>query len=141
MTTKQKGKTHRANIGTAIGIGAAISMAVTLVMTALTAWLSSIERIERNTYTMIVPIITGFSTAAGCLAATKLRDTKKLMISVSTGATYLLILLSCNALIFEGQYSGIALTLIIIAAVSCVTAFINTSKTKEKMKFRKKRYR
>lgn len=93
-----------------IGVGCAI--VITLLLTALAAWLISTEKLGVGVQGITALVITGLSVLAGCLAALSMAEGRELQVSGITAGAYFLVLLSCTALLFDGGYKGVWKSLI-----------------------------
>lgn len=95
-----------------IGLGCAI--VITLLLTALAAWLISTEKLGVGMQGVTALVITGLSVLAGCLAALSMAEGGELQVSGITAGAYFLVLLSCTALLFDGGYEGVWKSLITV---------------------------
>ena len=95
-----------------IGVGCAI--VITLLLTALAAWLISTEKLGVGVQGITALIITGLSVLSGCLVAMTTTEGRELQVSGITAGAYFVVLLSCTALLFNGSYEGLWKSLITV---------------------------
>ena len=108
------------SIPVGICIGMFVALVVTLSGALITAWLVSNERISDDGIGYSAMIILMASSMLGTFTAQSLVKHQKLIICAATGGSYYLMLLSITALFFGGQYQGMGVTALVIAAGTAV---------------------
>lgn len=99
-----------------IGTGLGISGSITLIGSAVIAWLISGEHLAESAIGYGAMVILLLSSAAGSWAAVLLIKHRRMLVCLISGASYFLLLLACTALFFGGQYQGIGMTALLILA-------------------------
>ena len=102
------------SISVSIVIGLGCAIVITVLLTALAAWLISGEKLNVNAEGIIAPVITGLSALTGCIGATVSAEGRQPLISGITAGVYFLLLLSCTALLFGGTYEGVWKSLVTV---------------------------
>lgn len=95
-------------------IGAGGSMLATLAMTALAAWLisrGSIDALSIDTVTAAVLIL---SAVCGSFLATAVTGHHRLPVCMATGVVYILLLLSCAIMLFDGVNGTFGVTVLAV---------------------------
>lgn len=126
------------SIPAAIGVGTGISMLVTLFGVGILAWLLNTERLQENIIGYATVIILLLSSFAGANMAVSMNKEKRMIISLITGAAYLLTLLACTALFFGGQYQGVGVTGLVVLAGCISTAILGLGRSKKSPRARHK---
>lgn len=111
-----------------LALGAAVSVIITILITAVGAHLiiSEVIRQEHIGYCSIAAIL--LSTILGALTAAGRIKRRLLMVCMLSGASYFLILLAMTAMFFGGQYEGTGVTLLVILLGSFTAALIGNYK-------------
>ena len=91
-------------------IGAGGSIAVTLLLSAIVAYLTNREIITEESARSCVVIILILSSAAGAAITWMRVGHHKLPVCIGTGIAYYLILLACTAVFFGGEFRNTAVT-------------------------------
>ncbi len=113
-----------------IALGIAMSVGVTMLGSLVLAWFVSKETLPEENLKYAVMLVTIASSVIGGLVATARAKERKLLISVLSGVGYYIVLLACTALFFEGQYSGLGLTgLLVLLGSVIVGIFKNRGRT------------
>lgn len=135
---KHGGSGKVASIPSGLAIGAAVSMAVTILIAAIGAQMVLSETVsqDRIGYFSMAALLTG-TILGGISAANKIKR-KKLTVCMMSGGIYLLILLGITALFFGGQYEGFAVTAITVALGSICAALIATGEHRNHKTIRRK---
>ena len=127
---------------TAIISGTAVSIGTSLLGAAITAWAISAGKATQNAMGTAAWIVLFLSALCGSWVAAKLAEGKKLQTALISGGVYLSVLLAATALFFGGQYSGVWVGLILIAAAGMTTAMLTSRPGREGNKRAwKRRYR
>ncbi len=102
------------SVPVAIGIGAAVSLEATLIISAIVAMLIASGKLSPQVTDYAVMIMIMASSLVGTLVSTSRVKSKKLIISVMTAAVYFIVLLCITALLFDGMYQGIPATAMVV---------------------------
>lgn len=125
-----------------IGIGALVSVLVTLFLSSVAAFLIGAEKIPVSVMDYSVMVIIFASAVTGSTVGTGKASRKRLYISLLIAASYLVLLLSVTAAFFEGQYHGVGVTALVIGSGSIIAVLIGKNggnkpqKRRSKMKHR-----
>ncbi len=114
MVTQNKATGRAASMPLGLCIGALISLALTLVMAGIIAWLvdKGSMPIAGIGYGAMVTLFA--AAAAGALTASRKIKRMRMQVCLISGAVYFLLLLSMTALFFGGQYQGIGVTAVVV---------------------------
>ncbi len=104
-----------------VGMGVLISMGITLLLCAGTAWLVLTQRMGEGSLGYCVIAILLLATLAGSGAGAFAVKRQRMIVCVAVGAGYFGMLLMCTALFFGGQYEGIGVTALVILS-GCLAA-------------------
>lgn len=97
-----------------LATGAAVSMGITMALCAIGAWMIDREILKENTVGYIAIVILLGASYMGCLtAATAIKHRYVLVCSISA-MIYYAILLSMNAVCFDGIYQGMGVTALLV---------------------------
>ncbi len=124
-----------------IGLGVGVSAAITLLLCWLISWLIASERVGENAIGYAAMTILLVSAYVGALLAAARIKHQKMMICLLSGAAYFAVLLACTALFFGGQYQGVGISALLIAAGSIAAAMTDAGIVGGKNKKRKKKHR
>ncbi len=121
-------------------IGATLGLLVSIGGVLLLAWLINTERIGQGAVDNGVLVILLVGSAISAAISSTVVKEKRLLICILSGLCYFLMLMAITALFFGGQYSGLAVSgLVILAGSICVCLLglmpqkrRNTSKRKMK---------
>lgn len=114
MSAKKMKQNTASSIPSGIGIGLLLSMVITLVGAALTAYLVYKESIpeEGMGYGILLTLL--FSAAVGAWVAVKRIQRLRMQMCMLSGLSYYLTLLAMTALFFGGQYSAVGITALVV---------------------------
>ena len=140
MRMKKKLSGGSMGIPGGLAVGAVTSMAITLGGAAIIAALLASEKIGEGATQSLSMIIQALAAIAGALCSYSITRKMRLQVCLLSGVCYFLILLGMNALLFDGQYSGVWLSGLVILAGSALVAFFPTNNTR-KRNFKKMQYR
>lgn len=114
MISKRKvnGKTQTIPMG--IGLGLLMSLIVTLVGAAISAYLIITEKIGETSIGYGSMVILVAAAALGSWVATSSIGRRRLMVCGIFSAAYYMLLLGTTAMFFGGQYEGMGITAIMI---------------------------
>lgn len=138
MNKKVTGRAFAIPVG--LGIGALISLLVTLAGAAFLSYLITAELMGEGTIGFASMIIMGIATVVGALGAVGLVKRLRLQVCMMTGGCYYLLLLAMTALFFGGRYQGMGVSALVILAGCALVAFIPVksgySRKRSKMAYR-----
>jgi len=119
-----KHKTRKPNaIPGVVALGLGVSMLITLLGTAILAYLISSEKIGEGSLNPGSMVVLFLGTAAGSwLVMAQVKEKKWIALS-AYALSYFLILLSMTALFFGGEYIGIGKSVIVILT-GCASSFL-----------------
>jgi len=122
-----------------LALGAAVSMAATIAISFIGAQLIMNEVIaqEQIGYCSLAALLTG--TILGAVTSARKVKHRKLVVCLLSGGVYLLILLATTALIFGGQYEGLATTCLTVMIGSVAALLIQNRDGKQKNRRRRKK--
>lgn len=116
MVFNQKTTGRAASMPGGLAFGAAVSVGVTILAASLLAWMLDREILGQNQIgygIMVLLLLASFLGAMGAFAKIK---RQRMLVCLASGILYFGILLSCTALFFGGQYSGVGVTALLITA-------------------------
>lgn len=135
MVTKQ---IKLGSIPKGIGVGLAASIASTIVGSVIAAWLIGTEKIGEGSIGYITMVLLLLSSITGAVVSFGIIKQKRLPVCLFAGGTYVLSLLAINALFFQGTYSGVGESaLVILAGVMSVAVLGLKSDKKIKRRIKK----
>ena len=117
-------------VSAGLGVGVGVSMVLTVLLSAVSAYLQGREVLGESgigycvMITLLVSSLLGAMTAAG-----KIKHMRAVM-CMGAGVGYFLILMALTALFFGGQYTGVGVTALVILGGSAAAAFF--SKTRKR---------
>lgn len=135
---KVKGTSKTIPLG--LGIGSIISLIITFIGSAVTAYLITTEKIGQGSTGYASLLILFTAAAMGAWGAVSSVKRLRLQICLLSGGLYYLILLAITALFFGGQYDGMGVTAIVTFIAVVLVAIIPT-KTGQKISSKKRAYR
>lgn len=104
----------------AVCFGCLAALMITIGSVAVLAWLVSDEILKEVAIGYGVAATVVLSVLFGCVIASSMAGQGRLLVSMSTGAMYMLVMMGITALFFGGQYSGIGQTaLLVMCAALC----------------------
>ena len=106
MAIKQKALP---SIPAVLGIGLVVGIVITLIFTAVGAYLVHSEALPEESVGYVTPVIQFLGALAGSTAIIKMTDRHKMQMCLLSGGLYFLFLLSMTALLFGGEYQGVGL--------------------------------
>ncbi len=138
MTTKK----YQWSIVSATAMGTVLSIALTVVLSMLTAIFISNEYFDINIKSTAAIIIQGIAALAGSYLAYRLSSEGKGIASVCCAAVYYVMLLSTSIMLYDGVSTCFWVGMISCAVGSLLAILlINTAKKTHKQRRRVKRYR
>ena len=135
---KQKTGFSIGSIGTSVMIGTSVSMAGTLIGTAACAALISSETIAAESIGYCAMVIVLLASMAGAAIGAGKAKKKRLYTCMLVAASFVLSLLAITALFFDGAYTGVWVTALVISAGSVASAFLAKSNRKQNSSRRSK---
>ncbi len=136
MVANRKVKGTASSIPVGVAFGATLSMMVTILGAAATAWAVLSEKISEPNigyYVMAILIIGSF---LGAMVATGKIKHRRAMVCGCVGTTYYALLLAITALFFGGQYEGFGITALMVF-IGCGCALLLGLKPKREKGRRK----
>lgn len=114
-----------ASIPGGLALGAGVSVAVTLVLSAIIAKLVQMEALRQDKigYAVMVLLITASSLGAA-IAQGKVKH-QRVLVCMLSGLIYYVILICITALFFGGQYTGFGVTGLLILGGAGTTALLS----------------
>lgn len=138
MIVKQRDTGSTRTLPAGIGIGMLISLAITMILTAIVAGLINGEYLAESSIDIGVTVIQLLSSVVGAWAAYSLVKSRRLLVCLATGCGYYLLLLACTALFFGGQYQGIGISALVILAGDLVVGLLGLKGNKNRTVNRRK---
>ena len=135
---KQKTGFSIGSIGTGVMIGTSVSMAGTLIGTAACAALISSETIAAESIGYCAMVIVLLASMTGAAIGAGKAKKKRLYTCMLIAASFVLSLLAITALYFDGAYTGVWVTALVISAGSVASAFLAKSNRKQNSSRRSK---
>lgn len=130
------GKGNGMPIGIIVGVLA--SLAITLICSAVVAWLISAETMSMNSVGYAAGCVLLLSASGGTWIATMRIKRLRTQVCLITGGAYYLVLLAITAMFFDGQYQGMGIAAILVIAGSGLIALLGIRERKKpKRKFKK----
>ena len=123
-----------------IAIGTLISLVVSIIGAAVSAWLVSSEKMGEGGIGYAALVVVALAAVSGAWFSTSMIRRLRLQMCLLSGGCYFLCLLAMTALFFEGQYRGIGSVLIAILCGCGIVALAPRTKSQYKSK-RKRGYR
>ena len=123
-----------------LAIGAGLSIVITLGGAAIIAALLASEKIGEGAVDYLALMNQALASIAGAWCSYGIAKKMRLQVCLLSGVCYFLSLLGMTALLFEGQYTGVWLSALIILAGCALVAFFPTNNTR-KRNYTKKAYR
>lgn len=122
----------------AVGIGIGVSMIVSLLLSAIAAWLVSGERLPQSAIGGSALPVQLVSTFAGCITAVLISGKMPAIIASACAGGYFAILICINILVLDSSLSGIGKGIFAVlgGAALSVLASLLTHKNKKHKKLR-----
>lgn len=118
MITNQKPSGRAASIPAGLTMGAAISIAITLIAALILGKLVDMEKLPWENIGYGIMLLLFSASFFGAEAANAKIKRQRLLVSLLSGAIYFALLLSVTALFFGGQYEAVGVTAALILAGS-----------------------
>ena len=126
------------SIPVAIGIGTLISILTMVIGAAVMTLLLANQTIEESAMGYGVLLVTILSVVIGSTVSILLARSRVLVVSLCTTLTFGLVLLAMTAMFFGGQYSGVPVTLLVMAGSAISVALIAGKYMNKPKSYRKK---
>lgn len=121
MVANRKVTGKATSIPAGLATGGAVSIGVTLIMSAIAGWLVYSGRLaEKNIGYCAMAILICSSLLGAAISAKKVKR-RKLIVCGASGLIYYTILLVTTALLFDGEYQGMGTTALVVLC-GCGTA-------------------
>lgn len=104
------------SIPVGICIGTAVALMTTVIGTLISAWLISKEKIGEESIGYCAMIILLISSMLGSYTAQEAVKHKRVIMCAAAAAGYYVSLLAITAMFFGGQYQGMGVTALVVAA-------------------------
>lgn len=121
--------------------GLVMSMGTTMICAGILAWMIVSERISEGAvgYGTLVIILT--AAAVGAWISSRSAKQNMMLVCLLSAIAYFVVLLSCTALFFGGQYQGVGVTcLCIFCACACV-GLLGAKRKRRGYFYKKRKYR
>ena len=138
MRKKRSVKESGGSIPKVIGISLIVSVITSVLGVFVAAYLINKEIVVQENAGVAVMLVLLLSSAAGAITAINIAKRKRLQMSLLSGASYYLLLLSMTALFFGGEYNGVITTGTTIMAGCGIVAIGNMFANKRGKSFKMK---
>ena len=108
----------------ASALGAVVALIVTMIISSLGASLMTTERVGEDSAGIISVIMLITSSFVGAEVAIVKAGHHRLAVCLAAGVSYLIILLACNALLFDGKYQAVGTTALAVLGGSGCAALL-----------------
>ena len=105
-------------------VGAGVSAVVTLALTAIFAGLVSKGTVDESSLGAATAAILILSSVCGALVAASVAGCRRLPVCLASGTIYLLLLLGCAVLLFDGVNGTIGATALMIFGGACAALLL-----------------
>ena len=116
MRLNSKKADQQSRMPLSIAVGCLVSVIITIFGSAVSAWLMDSEKLQESAIGYAAAVIILISAFAGCVVAVTVAGKQRLPVAAITGISYTLVLLAVTALFFGGEYEGVGVTALLIAA-------------------------
>lgn len=130
MTYARKTKGKAFSVPAGLGLGAAISVGLTIVLAWVLAKLILSETILEGHIGYGVMILLLISSFCGAFTAQSKIKRQRLVMCILSGILYLVILLAITALFFGGQYDAVGVTTLLVLGGSVTAGLIGKREKK-----------
>ena len=132
MVSKGKASGLASTIPGGVGLGAALSLAITLIGACVSAWLIHKEIVDENAvgYCSLITLL--LASSLGAVLAMNRTKRMRMQVCLLTGASYFLSLLCITALFFGGEYTGIGVTALAVLGGSGAVALMSIRQKKSR---------
>lgn len=134
-----KSRQTNASIWTGVAIGTLVGTVLILSGILIITVLLSKGNLQMDNIGYVVMGITLAAALLGSFTAAMTARSNLLISSLSTGAVLLLLLLAVTAVFFEGQFSGVPVTLVLVMGSSLAAALVSTKLLSTPKTYHKKR--
>jgi len=142
MFVRKRRSNAPVSILVAVGIGVCCAVVFSMLVCALLASLITSGSISFQTTGGVVVVVQGISGMLGSWIAATVAKQQRLQVCLITAGMYFLCLLAMTALLFDGEYAGVVLSLMSVLTGGCIVA-LSGIRTKKEKKFKalKRAYR
>lgn len=133
---QQRQKGHPVGLVSGIGIGVGVGLLLTLIISAISAWLINGERLPQNAIGTVAVLTQCVAAFAGCLAAILLAGNMPAIVAPITAGVYFVFLVCTNILFMNSELAGAGkgFIAILIGALLAVGArMLSKGKKKHKL--------
>lgn len=109
-----------------LAFGGAVSLGITLLGSALLAWLVHGEKLDPDQIGYGILILLLLGAFLGAEVAFRRIRRQRLLVCAASGVVYFGLLMAMTALFFGGQYSAVGVTALLILAGSCTAALVGS---------------
>lgn len=124
MVLNQKTTGRAMTIPGGLALGAAVSLGITLLVSAFLAWLVDSEKLPWENIGYGIMFLLLLSSFLGAMAAYVKVKRQRLMICMMSGVLYFGILLSITALFFGGQFEAVGITAALVLGGSAAAGLL-----------------
>ena len=117
--------------------GAAVAMIITMIVCAAGASLMRAERVGEGSSGIISIISLVLSSAIGAMMALRKAGHHRIITCLGTGLIYWLILWSCTAMLFEGDYQSVGTTALAVLGGCGCTVLLGLKEKRPKSRYTK----
>lgn len=126
----------------AIALGVGVAIFVSLIGVVVNTWLVDGQSIPIYAMRWGIWITIGVATTLGCMASCGVLKHMRLQTSLLTALTFILILFGLHALVWEGAYTGVGMTVAVVCTGAIIASFVGSGGGKlRKVKRRIRPYR
>lgn len=126
MVANRKVTGKAASMPVGLAMGAAVSVGVTLTMSAMAARLVYSGRLDEKNIGYCAMVVLILSALLGATVSEKKIKRRKLIVCGASGLIYYTILLITTAILFGGEYRGMGTTALIVLCGCGVAALLGT---------------
>lgn len=128
MRTQHKAQGGALSMPVGLAAGAAVSIAVTMVICIIGAWMISSEILPQSQigYCSLLALLAG--AMLGAMMAWKKIQRQRLMVCLLSGGVYYALLAAITIAFFDGSFQGMGVSLVTVL-LGCVAAALLTNRT------------
>ena len=127
------------SIPASITIGTVICGILSVIGLFVITYLISIEKIQTDSIGHATMVVIVVSVLAGSFSAASLAKCNLLIVTLSTGATLIFLLLAVTAIFFDGQFAGMPVTSVLVLGCCLASALVATKMLNKKNTYYRKR--
>lgn len=141
MPYQSKTASKNRSIVFALAVGLGIGWAITIAMAVITTFLTAAERVGEGFLAPAAVATLLMATFAGAMVSAAGTGSSRLIICLCSGGLYYLSLICCNALFFDGRFQGLPAALLMVLGSCLIAALTGLRQKSGHFKGRKKLYR